>query len=333
MKNRSYGNFTSAGEYYRHQFKLFQHAMTHIAAASAAALKEYREYRENGDERDVPKKVFPSAGLDALKIENSTYKLDELNKKNYWPESGRYWWRLTLDDGNITEDFYWMQDKVRGYLDKNGHYWFTVYHAPSGTKIEGFSAEPDKIKGYPDTNGNYWFYIQYTECGPIKEWMEEKDRNYVARLRCKENVSKVTMERERCTVEGKQQQELEVAPMKKCSANAMSMWAVSNTLTPLSSNSFVSLNIVSGKVEDELPALSPEELVIARANCNYQAKKENQLSFDKGDELIVLKQQGNWWLCELGGLQGFTPRSCLNIISQTSAVNELSAKTCHQLNY
>ena len=153
--------------------------------AGSSSLKDYRENRENGEERDNPLGVFPTAGFDALKIKSSTYKPDGPNKEDYWPDAqGRYWWRLILEDGRISEDFYWKKDEVRGFPDKadSDRYWFTVYHAPSGTKIEGFSTQPDRAKGYPDNNGYYWSYAQYDECGPIKAWMEEKDRNYGARV-------------------------------------------------------------------------------------------------------------------------------------------------------
>lgn len=151
-------------------------------------LKDYREERENGDERDEPKGAFPAAGLDGLKIRLLTYKREGPNKENYWPDiDGRYWWHLALEDGRISEDYYWMQDEVRSKADSD-RYWFTVHHAPSDTKIEGFSIRPDREAGYPARGRKYWFYGQYDECGPIKQWMEEKDRNYLRRIK-EENLS------------------------------------------------------------------------------------------------------------------------------------------------
>ena len=151
-----------------------------------AALKDYRDYRENGERRDNPREIFPAAGVDTLKIKSSIYKPDGPNKEDYWPDKqGRYWWCLSLDDGRVSEDYYWVKDEVRGYPDKadSNQYWFTVHHAPSGAKIEGFSSKPDRLKGYPDKEGKYWSYVQYDECGSIKAWMEEKDRNYLKRIK------------------------------------------------------------------------------------------------------------------------------------------------------
>jgi serine/threonine protein kinase len=153
--------------------------MIYLARArlSPLSLKDYREQRENGDKRDEPKEAFPAAGFDGLDIESS----EALDWSNKWPDKeGRYWWKLKCKDGREINDYYWMQDKVRGYRDNadSNRCWFSFHHAPSGTKIEGFSQR----LGYPDKDGNYWSYIQYDECGPIKAWMEQKDKNYVARL-------------------------------------------------------------------------------------------------------------------------------------------------------
>jgi serine/threonine protein kinase len=154
-----------------------------------ASLKNYRENRENGDHRDNPQKPFPSAGFDTLDIKSSTYKPNGPKGEDFYPDKqGRHWLKLTLNDGRIIEDFYWTKDEVRGYPDKSDsdRYWFIIHHAPSGTKIEGFSQEPNREKGFPDKDKKYWYNIKYTECGAIKQWMEEKDLNYLRRLQ-KEN--------------------------------------------------------------------------------------------------------------------------------------------------
>ena len=153
------------------------------------ALKDYREHRENGDERDNPQEVFPSAGLDTLcsmKKNCESSHLSDLKKK--WPDKeGRYWWELKSKSGQEVNDFYWMQDTVRGYPDRNGRYWFTVHHALSETKIAGFSARPDNVKGYPKEE-YYWSYIQYTQCEDIQQWMKEKDNHYLTRLKREEEA-------------------------------------------------------------------------------------------------------------------------------------------------
>jgi hypothetical protein len=144
----------------------------------AEALQQYKTARENGEQADSPKNAFPSAGLETLKITGST------NSAKGWPDAQkRYWWKLSLEDGSTNEEFAFEGDNARGYPDKSdsNRYWFII-HGPNGVKMEGFSWETDYQKGFPDSSGNYWRYVRYTECGPIKEWMLEKDRNYLARL-------------------------------------------------------------------------------------------------------------------------------------------------------
>jgi ankyrin repeat protein len=147
------------------------------------ALKNYRKNRENGESIDNPKLPFPNAGFDELDIKDST----SLNK---WPDpQGRYWWRIMLNNGQVVNDFYWMKDEQRGWPDKSDshRYWFIVHHAPTGTKIEGFSHEADYERGFPE-NGRYWYYIRFTdtESPTIAQWMKEKDENYLTRLKLEE---------------------------------------------------------------------------------------------------------------------------------------------------
>ena len=149
------------------------------------SIKTYRKNRENGDACDNPNRLFPSAGFDDLDIKGSN------EQENKWPDSkGRYWWKLTLQDESVNNDFYWMRD-VAPWLSRtwfsrslSDSYWFAVYHAPTNTKIEGFSEEPDYEKGFPTKEGYFWRYIKFTDthCPAIRQWMEEKDKNYLARL-------------------------------------------------------------------------------------------------------------------------------------------------------
>lgn len=145
------------------------------------SLKNYRESRENGTELDNPMSPFPSGGIDKLDIKSST-----LQSGKYPDSQGRYWWKLTLQDGRVNTDCYWMKDETRGWPDKSdkNRYWFTVHHAPTNTKIEGFSQEADYQKGFPDKDKKYWYYIQFTDthCPAIRQWMEEKDKHYQIRM-------------------------------------------------------------------------------------------------------------------------------------------------------
>ena len=187
MKTQSFGRRETA-----HVVRGYRQPAVYLPCPGVVSLclKDYREQRENGDKRDEQKEVFPAAGLDGLDIESS-----DGQGSSKWPDKeGRYWWKLKCKDGRKINDYYWKKDEVRGFPDKadSDCYWFIVHHAPSGTKIEGFSVRPDREKGYPDKDSKYWFYIQYDECGPIKQWMEQKDKNYVARLQREKEQSKVS---------------------------------------------------------------------------------------------------------------------------------------------
>lgn len=132
--------------------------------SAVTALLDYRHSRENGEPQDNLE-TFPSAGFENLKISSVTNKPGD-----FWPDqSGRYWWRLTLEDGSnegdsINEGFSWAKD------EKNDS-GFIVY-GPNDVKMEGFSWEED----------DYYYYVQYKACGPIWEWMARKDRNRSARI-------------------------------------------------------------------------------------------------------------------------------------------------------
>jgi tetratricopeptide (TPR) repeat protein len=159
----------------------------HIWNALSEALNDYKKNRENGTDADSPIENFPTAGFELLNLSSSAH-----SSKGWVDRQGRYWWKFTFRNGQINEDFYWSMDKKRGWPDKENSnlYWFFVCHAPTGTKIEGFSHQVDQVKGYPDSKGNYWYCIKYTECGAIKGWMEKKDRNYLARIAHEQQSSK-----------------------------------------------------------------------------------------------------------------------------------------------
>lgn len=184
LKTQHFGNVTAS----IHRFCDLRHP-THVSY-TVSALKDYRENRENGADQDNPKSPFPSAGFDTLAIETSVRKSAKAMRvwTSYdWPDKqGRYWWKLTLNDGRVVEDFYWTEDEVRGFPDKSNEdrYWFIVHHAPSGTKVEGFSLEPDYKNGCSDHGDNGYtitFCFTDTHCPAIRQWMEEKERNYLIR--------------------------------------------------------------------------------------------------------------------------------------------------------
>lgn len=155
----------------------FEDVVACSARRPVEALQQYKTARENGGAQDMPKTPFPCAGFEVLRIKSSTKSLKG------WPDGqGRYWWKLTLQDGSTNEEFAFQYDNIHGDLDKNDsdRYGFIV-HGPNGIKMEGFSWEADRVKGFPDRSGYHWRYVQYSECGRIKEWMKEKDQNFCVR--------------------------------------------------------------------------------------------------------------------------------------------------------
>ena len=121
------------------------------------SLENYEENRLNGTSSDAPKSAFPGFNL------SSVTSYDE-----------------------FFDDFDWEEDEERGYPDKedNNRYWFTVIHKATGTRLTGFSQEADYKKGFPDSNKHYWYCVKFheKECPPIRDWMEERDRNYLRRI-------------------------------------------------------------------------------------------------------------------------------------------------------
>ena len=128
-----------------------------FASAAGRGLKNYEENRINGGSTDTPKSPFPGFNLSSVTT---------------WNE--------------FDKDFKYEADKERGYPDKadKNRYWFAVIHKATGTRLTGFSQEADYEKGYPDSDGDYWYYVKFHEkfCPPIRDWMEERDRNYLRRI-------------------------------------------------------------------------------------------------------------------------------------------------------
>ncbi|EDR23060.1 bridging integrator, putative [Entamoeba dispar SAW760] len=60
----------------------------------------------------------------------------------------------------------------------------------------------------------------------------------------------------------------------------------------------------SGKRPPPPPPTRKEQV---RCEYEYQAQEEGELSFKEGDIITVLKKEGDWWLGELKGQQGYFP--------------------------
>ncbi|XP_013413935.1 intersectin-1 [Lingula anatina] len=86
--------------------------------------------------------------------------------------------------------------------------------------------------------------------------------------------------------------------------------------------------------QQQQPAESSESLQ-AQALYPWRAKKDNHLTFNKGDVITVLEQQDMWWSGKLHGKIGWFPKSYVKLIGQapaadSSASSEVSAVTSEQ---
>ncbi|GBM27134.1 Intersectin-1, partial [Araneus ventricosus] len=92
-------------------------------------------------------------------------------------------------------------------------------------------------------------------------------------------------------------------------------------------------NLISGRLIDKagLTAVirnkkiqgqvAPEGLQ-AQALFPWKAKKENHLSFNKGDIINVKEQQDMWWYGEFQGKLGWFPKSYVKLISGPMKLND-----------
>lgn len=54
----------------------------------------------------------------------------------------------------------------------------------------------------------------------------------------------------------------------------------------------------------------------------YRAKKDDHLSFNKNDVIIVKEQQDMWWSGELNGNMGWFPKSYVKLLGGTLKASE-----------
>ncbi|MCD6055105.1 MAG: hypothetical protein K0R12_67 [Gammaproteobacteria bacterium] len=59
-----------------------------------------------------------------------------------------------------------------------------IKHREGGCVVRGFSQEPNFEEGFPDQDEWYWIHYQFTDTHSpaIRQWMEEKDCNYLRRI-------------------------------------------------------------------------------------------------------------------------------------------------------
>lgn len=53
---------------------------------------------------------------------------------------------------------------------------------------------------------------------------------------------------------------------------------------------------------------------VGQVTYPWKAKKDTQLSLQKGDVVRILEQQEMWWLGDLNGVQGWLPKSCIRLV-------------------
>lgn len=100
--------------------------------------------------------------------------------------------------------------------------------------------------------------------------------------------------------------------------SSQSVFPSSDVTSGISTSEDSSFISVPGKV----PAVSPTpgkgqaapEGLQAQALYPWKAKKENHLTFNKGDVIHVLEQQDMWWSGEVGGKTGWFPKSYVRLI-------------------
>lgn len=135
------------------------------------ALRNYIKNRKNGnDNKDIPDHRFPDGGIGELREAIPSIRLMD------WPDtSKRFKWvlKLTLHSGEEVKikQFYWKKNRALGWPDVDGRYWFDVYNGNTELCIRGFSARTGSPLQFDDTHSP-----------EIRQWMEERDFNYLKRI-------------------------------------------------------------------------------------------------------------------------------------------------------
>jgi len=61
--------------------------------------------------------------------------------------------------------------------------------------------------------------------------------------------------------------------------------------------------------------MPPSSYPQARGEYPFQAQSGNELSFNQGDILTIVTQQGDWWVARLNGKEGLIPSNYVRILS------------------
>ncbi|XP_060608466.1 intersectin-1-like isoform X3 [Ruditapes philippinarum] len=118
------------------------------------------------------------------------------------------------------------------------------------------------------------------------------------------------------------------AYVEKVEESSQSVFQSSDATSGISTSEDSSFISVPGK----MPAVSPTpgqgqtapEGLQAQALYPWKAKKENHLTFNKGDIILVKEQQDMWWSGEVGGKTGWFPKSYVRLMSGPTPTNILT---------
>jgi len=63
-----------------------------------------------------------------------------------------------------------------------------------------------------------------------------------------------------------------------------------------------------------VPTPMPTRVIRAKGAYPFQGQSPDELSFNPGDELVIIDQTGDWWTAEMGGKRGLIPANYVQLI-------------------
>lgn len=90
---------------------------------------------------------------------------------------------------------------------------------------------------------------------------------------------------------------------------------VSSPRSQIAATSLMSSRRARQRSSKHLPVIA-EDPVIGRARFSFRAREAYQLSFSKGDLLIILQRGSSWWFAEKNGLRGRVPATYIQVVEK-----------------